>query len=106
MSSDYGFAEIDAARKELGLDEYATLDELKRAYKELASQMHPDLNNGSEQSEDRFKRITNAYNVLSDYCMRYRYSFKQETVKRVNMDPKLREYLKRYYDGMWGTPNV
>lgn len=106
MTSDYGFPEIDAARKELGLEEYATLDEIKQTYKTLANELHPDKNRTGESTEDRFKRITNAYNVLSNYCMRYRYSFKEETVKRVNMDPKLREYLNRYYDGMWGTPNI
>jgi molecular chaperone DnaJ len=50
----------------LGLDRKARLADVKRAYKRLARRHHPDLNPGDRRSEERFKRISEAYAVLSD----------------------------------------
>ena len=44
----------------------ATDDEIKSAYRKLAMRWHPDRNNGSKESEERFKAITEAYDVLRD----------------------------------------
>src|SRR5215468_2648309 len=44
----------------------ASLNEIKRAFRRLARRYHPDINPGDHQSEDLFKRITEAYEVLSD----------------------------------------
>ena len=44
----------------------ATEDEVKSAYRKLAMRWHPDRNNGSKESEERFKAITEAYDVLRD----------------------------------------
>jgi curved DNA-binding protein len=43
----------------------ATSDDIKRAYRRLARQYHPDLNPGNKEAEDRFKEIGEAYDVLS-----------------------------------------
>ena len=50
----------------LGVSNTATDDEIKKAYRKLAMQYHPDRNNGSRDAEEKFKQITEAYDVLRD----------------------------------------
>ncbi len=50
----------------LGVQENATTDEIKKAYRQLALKYHPDRNPGDEKSEAYFKKITDAYDTLSD----------------------------------------
>jgi molecular chaperone DnaJ len=50
----------------LGVDRSATQDELKSAFRRLASQHHPDKNPGDEGAQHRFKEINAAYQILSD----------------------------------------
>src|SRR5437867_12316797 len=50
----------------LGVQRSASDDDIKKAYRKLAMQYHPDRNNGSKDAEERFKEITEAYDVLRD----------------------------------------
>src|SRR5271167_1224966 len=50
----------------LGLSKGATGDEIRKSYRRLARKHHPDLNPGDKSSEDRFKKVQEAYDVLSD----------------------------------------
>ena len=50
----------------LGVGRNADEKEIKRAYRKLAKQYHPDMNPGDAKAEQKFKEITEAYNVLSD----------------------------------------
>jgi molecular chaperone DnaJ len=50
----------------LGVQRSASDDEIKKAYRKLAMQYHPDRNNGSRDAEEKFKEITEAYDVLRD----------------------------------------
>jgi len=50
----------------LGVQKGASADELKKAYRKLAMQYHPDKNPGDKKAEEKFKEISHAYDVLSD----------------------------------------
>jgi molecular chaperone DnaJ len=57
----------------LGLSRGASQDEIRKAYRRLARKHHPDLNPGDKAAEDRFKRVQEAYDVLSDPKKRQMY---------------------------------
>jgi molecular chaperone DnaJ len=57
----------------LGVSEKATADEIKKQYRRLAKQHHPDSNKGDAKSAERFKEISEAYQVLSDEKKRKQY---------------------------------
>lgn len=57
----------------LGVSKTASADEIKKAYRKLAVQYHPDKNPGNKQSEDKFKEATEAYEILSDDKKRSQY---------------------------------
>lgn len=52
--------------KELGVARGASADEIKKAFRKLAKELHPDKNPGDKVSEERFKRITAAFDLLGD----------------------------------------
>ena len=57
----------------LGVSKGATDDEIKKSYRKLAKQYHPDLNPGDKAAEARFKEVNEAYEILSDKDKRARY---------------------------------
>lgn len=57
----------------LGVSEKATADEIKKQYRRLAKQHHPDTNKGDAKSAERFKEISEAYQVLGDEKKRKQY---------------------------------
>lgn len=57
----------------LGVDRNATPDELKKAYRKLALQYHPDRNPGDKEAEEKFKEAAEAYDVLSNPDKKARY---------------------------------
>src|SRR3954469_15677947 len=50
----------------LGVERGASDDDIKKAYRKLAMTYHPDRNNGAKEAEEKFKAITEAYDVLRD----------------------------------------
>ncbi len=59
--------------KILGVERSASTDEIRKAYRKLAMQYHPDRNQGNKQAEEKFKEINEAYQALSDPQKRARY---------------------------------
>jgi len=57
----------------LGVEQSASADEIKRKYKKLAKQYHPDANPNNPQAEDKFKEISSAYGVIGDADKRRSY---------------------------------
>ena len=57
----------------MGVPKNASEDEIKKAYRKLAKQYHPDLNPGDKDAEAKFKEVNEAYEVLSDKDKRARY---------------------------------
>jgi DnaJ-class molecular chaperone len=57
----------------LGVQRAATTDEIKKAYRKLARKYHPDVNPNDKSAEEKFKEISEAYEVLSDPEKRKRY---------------------------------
>lgn len=57
----------------LGVDEKASDEELKKAYRKLAKKYHPDANPGDSKAEERFKEVSEAYDILSSREKREQY---------------------------------
>jgi DnaJ-class molecular chaperone len=83
MSFTSKFEEIDAARRELGLPEEATMAEIKRRYRALMKKWHPDAGRaGQAECTEMSRRIEAAYRTIMEYCAGYRYRFTREEVDR------------------------
>jgi molecular chaperone DnaJ len=59
--------------KELGISSDASQEDIKRAYRKLARELHPDANPDDARAEERFKAVSEAHNVLSDPAKRKEY---------------------------------
>jgi len=59
--------------KVLGVSKSASAEDIKKAFRKLARRYHPDVNPGDQKSEEKFKEINEAYEVLSDVTKRRKY---------------------------------
>ncbi len=73
--------------KTLGVERSATPEEIKRRYRELAKKYHPDTNRGDKKSEEKFKIISAAYEVLSDKKKRADYDLQWTRSRRPRTRP-------------------
>ena len=72
----------------LGLSRGATAEEIKKAYRKLALQYHPDRNPGNKEAEEKFKEAAEAYEVLGDQAKRTRYDkYGHEGIKGTDFHP-------------------
>ena len=91
-------AEIDQARRLLGLDELASIAEIKTAYRHLCKQYHPDALQDDATGSGKIKDINAAYRLLLGYCETYRFSFSPEEVE--SFDPE-RWWFRRFGDNVY-----
>jgi curved DNA-binding protein len=72
----------------LGVPKGADADVIKKAYRKLAAQLHPDKNPGNKKMEERFKQVNHAYDVLGDAKKRKLYDEFGEEGLREGFDPE------------------
>lgn len=71
----------------LGLEAFASNENIKKAYRELAKIYHPDKNHGDKNSEEKFKEISLAYEILSDAKKRSDYdTFLQNERNQIELE--------------------
>lgn len=94
----------------LGVDKNASIDEIKKAYKKLAFQYHPDKNPNNPDADARFREISNAYSVLSDGEQKDKYDRLGDEIyqqsggndDRTNVD--IHEIFQSMFGGHHGDP--
>lgn len=84
----------------LGVQQTASIAEIRMAYKRLAMKYHPDHNPGSLEAEEIFKRVNEAYHTLTDPLKKARYDARHSTSFTINADhydPSWEQRRRRYY---------
>ena len=84
----------------LGVKPDASAEEIRKVYRQLAKQFHPDLNPGKPAAEERFKAISAAYDLLSDPEKRARYDRGEIDESGAERPP--RSYYRGYAEGAEG----
>jgi|LSQX01.2.fsa_nt_gb DnaJ-class molecular chaperone len=104
MAVKMEFKDIDQARKLLGLGETASLKEIRDAYRTLSLKYHPDRRPAgvAEDFSETFKKITEAYDLIIEYCSCYRYSFNKKELQAFSDAEMDKELFKNFFDG-WIT---
>jgi curved DNA-binding protein len=80
----------------LGVSRSASAEEIKKAYRRLAKQHHPDVNPGNKAAEEKFKEVTAAFDVLSDPKRRKLYDEFGADALRTRFDEKRAEEVRRW----------
>jgi DnaJ-class molecular chaperone len=93
------YRRIAEARIILGLGEEATRNEIRDAFRELSRKHHPDRLPEKKRAAGReeFEKIVRAREVLERYCDNYRYSFREEEIRRQPADGNISDHLDRFY---------
>jgi DnaJ-class molecular chaperone len=81
--------------QELGVSRTASADEMRRAFRKLAKELHPDKNPGDKKAEERFKRVSAAFDILGDEDKRKKFD-------RGEIDADGRETMRGFGGGFGG----
>lgn len=79
------FDAVEEARKTLGLSCEVSISEINSAYNRMVRRYHPDLNPDDPAAEEKFKKIKNAYDLLTKYCEHYLCSLRKTKVEETIM---------------------
>ena len=83
----------------LGVSKSASAEEIKKAYRKLAKKLHPDVNPGDKKSEEKFKDVSGAFDVIGDPKRRALFDEFGETATRPGFDEaKARQYRQQAAD--------
>jgi DnaJ-class molecular chaperone len=85
----------------LGVAKTASAGDITKAYRKLAKKLHPDLNPGDKSAEERFKRITAAYDIVGDEEKRGRYD--RGEIDASGQETPQRRYYREYAGGEEGA---
>ena len=89
--------------KVLGVDRSATQADIRKAFRKLAKQYHPDINKNNPQAQERFQEINEANEVLSDPEKRKRYDeYGEHWAHAEEYEAQRRQYEQRYGQGQQG----
>jgi curved DNA-binding protein len=86
----------------LGVSRKASAEEIKKAYRKLARQFHPDVNPGDKGAEEKFKQVTEAFEVLSDDGKRKLYDEFGDDAAKLGWDEKKAAQYRAYRSGGFG----
>jgi len=80
----------------LGVSREATQDEIRKAYRRLAKENHPDLHPGDKAAEARFKDISAAYDIVGDETKRGRFDRGEIDASGAEQQPREREFYRQH----------
>ena len=81
----------------LGINKNASQDDIQKAYRKLAKKLHPDLNPGNKQAEDKFKEVSAAYDLLGDPEKRAR--FDRGEIDASGAETQRQHYYRDFAEG-------
>ena len=85
----------------LGVSKSASPEDIKKAYRKLAKKLHPDLNPGDKAAEEKFKKVTAAYDILGDAEKRGRYD--RGEIDASGQETPQQRYYREYAGGEDGA---
>jgi molecular chaperone DnaJ len=83
----------------LGVQRTASEAEIKKAYRKLARKYHPDMNPGNKTAEEKFKQLSQAFEIVSDPKKRALYDEFGEDAAKLGFDPKKADAFRQYRAG-------
>ena len=93
----------------MGLTENATLEDIKKSYRSLCLKYHPDRNPNEQKSKDKFQKMSEAYQILSDENLRKDYDIRQKKSQLfyqddIGMGPDINQMFNNMFNG--GNINI